>query len=412
MKIQYISFDGEESQNSSEKIECSKFNDFTSFKEYDLNIISLLNSNIWTYKDAKLNSIDCINDFISLRQQIYNSGMSKTLIVLPQNYTFYYCELAQTGKFLKREQLKDCIHVWFEYILSDILLGSKFDLSNRLFFDNSNTKIGNKKISSTFAFHFTESLTKSIGGNVTTIKLNDKTFITALNFKQSCFDLDTFLTEIGLLNKTEPIPNWLNKYRILNDNELELELENEQVRLLKVKSKIDELKKQIQDNLYYKKALITNGDELVEIVFDMLEKMLNCDLSDFKDIKKEDFLIEKNGCVFIGEIKGVTTNVKSENVSQLDVHYQSYIENNPSIDKHKVKALLIMNPFRTKNITQRDPVHEIQIQLAERNGSLIITTETLIKLFEKFKRNEIDTNQIIELLMSKSGQLKSEDFLN
>lgn len=410
MKIQYISFDGEERQNSSEKVVYSKFNDFTSFKEYDLNIISLLNSSLWTCKNTHLNSIDCINDFFSLNTQIENEGQSKTLIVLPENYIFYYDKIFPQEKYYEKKPLKDCIPVWFENILSKALLGGNFDLSQRLFFDNSNTKIGDKEILSVFALYFDEALTKSIGGNATTIKLNNKIFITGLNFKQSDFDLDTFLTQIGLLSKTEPVPEWLNAYKILNDNELEENLKNEKERLSIVQNKIDELKNQIQDNLYYKKALVTNGDELVNIIYDMLEKMLDCDLSDFDDIKKEDFLIEKNGYVFIGEIKGVTTNVKSEHVSQLDVHYQSYIESNPGVDQSKVKALLIMNPFRTKDIAQRDPVHEIQIKLAERNESLIITTETLIRLFEKFKKGEIVTNQIIELLMSKSGQLKKEDF--
>ena len=410
MKIQYISFDGEERQNSNEQIEYSKFNDFTSFKEYDLNIISLQNPNIWTYEGSQLKSVDCINDFISLNRQIQNAGQSKTLIVLPQNYIFYYYRMINTKDYVYKQQLKDCIPIWFEYILSNSLLGNRFDLSNCLFFDNSNTKIGDKEILSVFAFYFKESLTKSKGENCTTIRLNNKIFLTGLNFKQSDFDLDTFLMQIGLLIKNEPVPKWLNEYKILNDYELEKNLENEKERLLSVENKITEIQHKLQNNLYYKKALTASGDELVKIVFDMLEEMLSCDLSHFNDIKNEDFLIEKNGNVFIGEIKGVTTNVKSEYVSQLEVHYHRYIDNNPGIDIHKVKALLIISPFRTRDIAQRDPVHETQIQLAERNGSLIITTETLIKLFEKLQRHETDPDKIVELLMSKSGQLTYEDF--
>ena len=46
--------------------------------------------------------------------------------------------------------------------------------------------------------------------------------------------------------------------------------------------------------------------------------------------KKEDFNFEIDDKVFIGEIKGVTSNVKNANVSQLDTHVQNYI------DEHEV----------------------------------------------------------------------------
>lgn len=410
MKIQYISFDGEERQNSNEQIEYSKFNNFTSFKEYDLNIISLQNSNIWTYEGSQLKSVDCINDFISLNKQIQNAGQSKTLIVLPQNHIFYYYRVLNSKDYVYKQQLKDCIPIWFEYILSNSLLGNRFNLSNCLFFDNSNTKIGNKEILSVFAFYFKESITKSIGENCTTINLNDKILITGLNFNQPDFDLDTFLMQIGLLIKNEPVPKWLNEYKILNDNVLEENLRNEKERLLSVQREIADIESQIEKNLNYKKALIASGDELVKIVFDMLEEILDYDLSHFKDIKKEDFLVEKNENVFIGEIKGISTNVKSANITQLEKHYQDYLEDHPETNVDNVKALLIINPLRNLEISEREEIHENQIKLAERYSSLIITTETLIRLFEKLQRHETDPDKIVELLMSKSGQLTYEDF--
>lgn len=410
MKIQYISFDGEEKQNTNENIICNKFDNAISFDEYDLNIISLLNESIWTYENSELNSIDCIKDFYSLNHQIFSAEKSITIIVLPQNFKFRYFKKSSNNGYHRSIQLKDYIPFWSGTILSNSLFGSRFYLKDYIVYDNCNTIIGDKKIQSAFYFKSSNYLTCSVAGHSTTIAIGNGIIVTGLNFKQNEFDLDTFLTQIGLLNKSEPIPEWLNKYKILNDDELEKNLENEKERLSSVQKKIENIQKQIQDNLHYKKALIMNGDELVKIVFDMLEEMLDYDLSDFKDIKNEDFLIEKNGNVFIGEIKGVTTNVKSEHVSQLDVHYHKYIDDNTGIDIHKVKALLIISPFRTKDIKHRDPVHEIQIQLAERNGSLIITTETLIKLFEKLQRHETDPDKILELLMSKSGQLTDKDF--
>ena len=59
----------------------------------------------------------------------------------------------------------------------------------------------------------------------------------------------------------------------------------------------------INKNKRYKSILYTNGDELVEEVFEILKEMLGCDLSDFYDKKREDFKFEIGGKTFIGEIR-------------------------------------------------------------------------------------------------------------
>ena len=128
--------------------------------------------------------------------------------------------------------------------------------------------------------------------------------------------------------------------------------------------------------------------------------MLGCDFSNFKDVKREDFLTTVGEYTFIGEIKGVNHNVKSENVAQLDRHYQSYLDDTPDADTDKVCALLIMNHQKNKPIQDREPVHEQQIALAKRNGSLIIDTYTLLKLFEKYLSQEKSREECIDVLQN------------
>lgn len=99
-------------------------------------------------------------------------------------------------------------------------------------------------------------------------------------------------------------------------------------------------------------------------------------------------------------------NVKSENISQLDVHYQGYLDNN-DIQPENVHALLIMNHQKNKPVADREPVHERQVNLAIRNESLIIDTYMLLKLFEKFKRNEIDQEECRNILKNNIGILKT-----
>ena len=129
-------------------------------------------------------------------------------------------------------------------------------------------------------------------------------------------------------------------------------------------------------------------------------------MSEFQDEKKEDFLIKLDGVTFIGEIKGITSNVKSEHVSQLDVHFQGYqdkLQENNCVEN--VKALLIINPFRNKRPIEREPINEIQENLAKRNGSLIITTDNLLKMYDAFINGVIDGDTIKREFISQTGIL-------
>lgn len=129
-------------------------------------------------------------------------------------------------------------------------------------------------------------------------------------------------------------------------------------------------------------------------------------MSGFVDEKKEDFLIRLMDITFLGEIKGVTSNVKSEHVAQLDVHYNGYLDKlNENNESEKVKSILIINHQRNKELDNRESVHEIQISLAERNESLIIETITLLRLYEKFSNGDITTVEVIDIFKDKVGLL-------
>ena len=185
------------------------------------------------------------------------------------------------------------------------------------------------------------------------------------------------------------------QYKIIR--EAEQEIKNDQGRLAK--------------NKRYKSILYTNGHELVEVVFDILQQLLDYDLSDFVDEKREDFLIKCNEHTIIGEIKGITSNVKNDNLSQLENHFQQYQdlleEEGRSENVHQV---LIINPLRTRPVFEREPVHENQIKLATRYGSLIIETKTLLKLFERYLKDEISYEQCLTLFTQKTGLLTENDF--
>lgn len=154
----------------------------------------------------------------------------------------------------------------------------------------------------------------------------------------------------------------------------------------------------IDKNNEYKSILYTTGEELVKVVFEILECMLGCDLSQFEDKKKEDFSFERNGIVYIGEIKGISSNIKSQNISQLEFHHQGFIDEHPEIEDKNLRQILIINYQRNTALQERDPVDKKQIELASKYGSLIVETRILLKMFEKYKKAEITREECFALL--------------
>ena len=79
--------------------------------------------------------------------------------------------------------------------------------------------------------------------------------------------------------------------------------------------------------------------------------------------------------------------VANKNVSQLDVHVQSYLDKLQEEGKEEnVKGLLIVNHQRNKPLKDRQEVHEHQRNLVTRNGSLIIETQTLLKYLKNINK--------------------------
>ena len=101
----------------------------------------------------------------------------------------------------------------------------------------------------------------------------------------------------------------------------------------------------------------------------------------------------------------INHNVKSANVSQLDVHVQDYLDNHTDKRIDDIVALLIINHQRTITPDNRDAVHATQIALAERNGSLIIETPVFLAMFEDYRDGRLGRNDVITLF-EKSGLLK------
>lgn len=218
-------------------------------------------------------------------------------------------------------------------------------------------------------------------------------------------EIYAFMRSIGLIHDKIEAPEWMEDVKMFDDNtQLHIIKENNDM-IKTAQENISNAMEVIDKNNRYKSILYTTGDKLVEVVFEILQEMLGCDLSEFTDKKKEDFKFTLGDKVFIGEIKGVTPNVKKANVSQLDVHVQEYMDENDE-QAENIIALLIINHQRGKAISERERVHEEVIKLAERNGSLIVDTMALLKLFEQYTLKEKSREECIELLENNTGLLE------
>ena len=411
MKIQLIT-NGNHSDLESSGVTVVPLDRPYSLDVFDVNVVDLSTPLLWYSTQTTVTRINKINDLKSIEKMVERKTDSYTIYLLPANEQFHY-ELTWSGNkqvYSKQKPMKDCLEIVSDIISEAIPNG--FQL-NPIIYENTTTIVN--QVPYTASFYFENGyvpITKSDkSAKPTTISIFDKNYLTTLQVLETADKFLNFIDAILPSPERSTAPEWVSEVRVLNDNELNKTIELSQEKIDELNKKIEEAKEGLQENERIKSILYTNGDELVEVVFSMLERMLFCDLSEFIDEKKEDFLIKKESYTLIGEIKGVTSNVKSEHVSQVDVHYQGYIDKLSERGLNEnVHQVLIMNPFRNKPLQEREPVHDIQIKLAERNECLIIETATLLRLYEKFVSGDVSVETCERLFTEKTGLLKENDF--
>ena len=418
MKIQLIS-NGDHKAINDPNITINPLSSPQSLDEFEVDIIDLSTPSLWRAGADNNKAIDSVNDFISIQQMVDRKHKAFILYVLPSNVDFDFYSKEMSGSY-KIRPLKDCLEL-VSLNISRVLPSSLNKFSPKIFYENTRTKIEKIEYEANFCFddlptydcwaYNIEKYTESIGSKkTTTIRLYRNIFLTTLQILESQEKLTNFINDL-FVSPSEDEPEWVKNITVLNDKELDKTIELKTKEIERLKKEIEDLNSEKQENARIKSILYTNGKELVDVVFIILQKLLSCNLSEFVDEKKEDFLIKKDAYTLVGEIKGVTSNIKSEHISQLELHYQSYIDELAEKRQNEnVHQILVVNPFRTKPLSERDPVNDKQIELAKRNGCLMIETATLLKLYEKFVAGNIDVSGCEKLFTEKIGLLEESDF--
>lgn len=368
-------------------IEKSSFSKFKSCDSFDFNII-YLNTNkalIRKYDVFSYNS-----DFRSLIVNINESTDRYVLLILPQNI-----RLENGAKIKNNLHLINLFNN--EY--------TNFDNFEMVYGENI-TKINDSVIFSDFFFkkyNGYEVLTKNENDKPTTIK-KDRYIITTLDIENE-EDLITLLKATKLISINTPAPEWFEDIVMFDDEKQMLRIEKNNTKIKELENDNLNAKEILKQNNEYKSILYKQSDELVSVVFKILEDILDYDLSEFKDVYKEDFLVKLEDITFVGEIKGVNRNVSSKHLSQLDNHItdrEDYLLEKG--EKENLKPLLIMNTFINKPPNERPDVEKVTIEKAiNKYGTLIITSESLLNLYEKYKNGNIDNQTIINRFKIEKG---------
>lgn len=379
--------------------------------DFDINIIDLSASSMWTYKENTVGVVDVYRDLVTIQQMVSNKKKAVVVYVLPQNIHYTYDTRYSSVSGQKTRALKDILEGVQKNSISAVIPANT--AMAKIAYEKTQTSVCGCTYGADFYFMNPKNIiTQSERSEKpTTIEIEERTYVTTLKITNTNEELKCFISSLFEQHEQPEAPPWMEDICFGDDVEQSAIIEECKKQIEEANNKILMAKTKLKENAETKSILYTNGDRLVEVVFKILEKLLNCDLSVFIDEKKEDFLIKLPHCTFIGEIKGVTSNVKFEHISQLELHYQGYLDRLVEAGAtESVKQLLIMNPFRTKPLDQRDPVHTAQIELAVRNGCLIIETHTLLRVYEKFCLNQLTTQQCKSVFANRTGLLSLSDF--
>lgn len=405
MNIQLINFSNDFSSGGI--FTCNSLGHPDSFDRFDVNIIDL-NNGIWVSKGSNNYPVDVVEDLDTIKHLVENSSSSITIGVLPMNHIWKWHLLS--GGYFDKAQLKDKIKYMIKAVTDTIPIPFSYDC----YYGTNVTSLDNIDYYSDFAFVEplpVKTMTKANDSqDVTTIQADNRIYLTTLDITKDENSIINFLKSLSLIDdEKEELPEWLKQIEFFDDKDLNHNLSEKQKKLQELEKDIEGINDKLSENLKYKSILFTNGNELHEIVLKILSIVFDYDYSDYIDEKKEDFRIHLEDVTLIGEVKGISTNVKKANVSQVFQHMQEYSD---TLDEQglteNIKGILIINHQRYQPLDKREAVPSEQIAMAERNEILIIETTTLLRIFEKVLQG-YPKSIILDALKNKSGLLGISD---
>ena len=377
------------------------------FDEFDINILDLSFNLLWIYRGHRPETINIIDDLKHYKNIIRNANNSKILVILPQNSNYHYSY--SNGKYQYKCELKNLLD-----IIQSLCVDNIYEYYFQLEFETTQTKINNKVVKADFHFINNMFERKAIVTNsdrsnkATTIKVTDNLSYTTLDITESKEVLEEFLVKTQIiLKEINEIPEWIEEINILDDEKIKSNIQEIENEIIEKKNKKEIETEKLNKNNKIKSILYETDKKLQKEVIEVLNEMLDYKDNNFVDEMEEDYRIKKKNVTFIIETKGLSRNIKGEDISKTLNHVEMYkdkIEENNM--QENVKGIYIVATQRNKRIEEREKTPDRQVKLAERNNILIIRTEQLLEIFEDFRNKKINTDDIIKLLTEQNGELK------
>ena len=390
------------------EFDCHTIKSPLALDSFKINLIDLNDYEIFNCGRSNYIAADKIKskqDLKNLEDMIANSSKSVQIVMLPDNIEIYYG--SDYGQYEHSSELKNELNFLSSFLYQYLFAPSRIELG----FEPNITKLNNNSlVNSDFYFKSRDLIyiTKAENTNKpTTIKLDNNIYLTFLQL-DTLDKICDFLFHLKLIEKSSDYPEWLYAHIFDNDEQLNKNIEDCNAKIENLKLEIDATKLQLEQNLYYKSMLIETGDKLVEIVFNTLQEILGVDLSHFVDEKKEDVLFKKDSITYIGEIKGINGGIGNSHISQVDNHKSLYEDKlqEEGAQEESIKKLLIINDQRSKPLNEREPIHQNQINKANKEDVLIIRTSDLLNILEKYRQSKLDREEIFKKLATQTGQIQ------
>ena len=403
MKIQLINYSGKNTKGLLVDL-CNSFGNAESLDSYDLNIIDLTDELIWQNRSlrADFDTLNCDDDFQTLKTSIIRSSKTNYLYVLPKNIKF-------KTNFDNPNRHSSKIHLTSVDIKNNIYklttnLQKIIPFTFTLYYEKTLTYLSEIELSADFYFDpnmrtneegivISKNEIYSNGSEKLVFLTLGRNSITTLQIEND--NLKLILDNIFLTQSLENIPKWFSKLEFFDDAYQSGIAKIEERKIQESKLKIENVERIIKKNKYYESILYKSGKELELVLIEMLVEMLEIK-TDFKDTKDEDFSFEKNGIHYLFEFKGLTKDLKKSNISQLMTHVYKYAEKKEISDKI-IKRIIIVNRFKDIDPKDRELINDSIIDIAKNKifNVLIIDTMQFLKLFEKYKLGEIVIDEII-----------------
>ncbi|WP_271400686.1 hypothetical protein [Salinicoccus roseus] len=405
MRIQYIT-QGRKNFTA-DNIEMKTFDDCLPFKLYDLNILDFRAPSFWSFiKNNTSNStsqIAFLNKHILMQSNLQNVMSKKALIfvILPQNIEIPFGERKGVDRWLKGKYESS---LELRRMINEIsaFFSAVFRIEVDMDYKSYEYDIQGENIKADFYIKNSETnynVIKKANNRIIAFNYNNFIFTTLNVTKET--QLSKILGDLNIISEpNSDVPSWFKEVKMFDDLDLVARIHQNKLTIKENLEENEKLNNKLKTNERYKSILYKSGEPLVQQVVDILEKLFEKKFGTFIDEKKEDFLFEHGDDKFIIEIKGVNSNVKSSNISQLDRHYLNYLEANDvsKEESQNIYKLLIINHQKNKKLNDRAEVHKNQIHDAEKKYEvLIVDAITLLKLLELKFNDEIDANKVAEM---------------